>query len=306
MSGILDDFKSEAKNILLDALKSIETYKSKPDSTLLYKELCSCFYGLQGGANLLQLNILQKKAKEVYDSLDVNKEKDDFNDQDLDRLEKDIVLCIDLLKNPKKLDLDTSENLKELQLESQENPLIYIVEDEKFMQELLESIAAGEEYRVKLFNDGEAAIQAFKESKPEEYPNCILTDLTMPFKSGLQLIQEIQEIDPYLPVIFISGDVVKDTVIQAVNYGVFGIIEKPFRPEHVISVLNNAVKRSKLSSLLDKSINLLTYQLANIDQILTEYGREGELEVIQNQIQNIVEKRKRLFKVEQNKRIKLF
>ena len=69
----------------------------------------------------------------------------------------------------------------------------------------------------------------------------VVTDINMPGKSGLELLQEAKERDPHLQVVIVTGGATMDIAIQALNHGAFGFLTKPF--EHM-SVLDNAATRA--------------------------------------------------------------
>lgn len=69
----------------------------------------------------------------------------------------------------------------------------------------------------------------------------VVTDVNMPGKSGLELLQEAKARDPHLQVVIVTGGATMDIAIQALNHGAFGFLTKPF--EH-LSVLENAASRA--------------------------------------------------------------
>ncbi len=69
----------------------------------------------------------------------------------------------------------------------------------------------------------------------------IVSDINMPGKTGLELLQEARQRDPHLQVIIVTGGATMEAAIQALNHGAFGFLTKPF--EH-ISILENAAARA--------------------------------------------------------------
>jgi two-component system C4-dicarboxylate transport response regulator DctD len=85
-----------------------------------------------------------------------------------------------------------------------------------------------------------------------ETPAIILTDLRMPDADGFEFAQKIQEIDPSLPVILMTGYGDISIAVDAIKHGIYDFIEKPFDIERLIESIHRAVdKRFLTLSLAD-------------------------------------------------------
>ncbi|MCJ7511998.1 MAG: response regulator [Anaerolineales bacterium] len=69
----------------------------------------------------------------------------------------------------------------------------------------------------------------------------LITDINMPGKNGLELLEQARERDPNLQVVIVTGGATLETAIQALNNGAFAYLTKPF--DH-ISVLENTAYRA--------------------------------------------------------------
>jgi DNA-binding response OmpR family regulator len=69
----------------------------------------------------------------------------------------------------------------------------------------------------------------------------LITDINMPGKTGLELLEQAKDQDPNLQVVIVTGGATLETAIQAVNNGAFAYLTKPF--DH-ISVLENTAYRA--------------------------------------------------------------
>lgn len=78
-------------------------------------------------------------------------------------------------------------------------------------------------------------------------PGCILLDVKMPGKSGLELFQELRcNQDLQLPVIFLTGHGDIEMAVQALHEGAFDFLVKPADPQRLIAIVTKAVERSKI------------------------------------------------------------
>lgn len=74
-------------------------------------------------------------------------------------------------------------------------------------------------------------------------PGCILLDMRMPGKDGLQVQSELNERGVTFPVIFMTGHGDIDMAVKAMKGGAADFIEKPFEKVHLIEALKQAIHR---------------------------------------------------------------
>lgn len=164
------------------------------------------------------------------------------------------------------------------------NPLIFVVDDEEDIIDILTEMLTSQNFSVKSFTKAKEALEELKKLKPQ----VILSDMKMPQMSGLDFLKEVNKIEPDIPLIFISGYLDKETIIDAISHGVFGAIEKPFNESQVITMTNNALKRYQLWKLLNKSIDFLMFQFSNVDSLLKSTGKEDMRKIMQNELNQIL------------------
>lgn len=76
--------------------------------------------------------------------------------------------------------------------------------------------------------------------------NVVFTDLTMPEMNGIDLIKEAKRINPYLPIVVITGYGSIDNAVNAMKEGATDFITKPFSIENIIEILNRIRTEPKL------------------------------------------------------------
>ncbi len=71
----------------------------------------------------------------------------------------------------------------------------------------------------------------------------VLLDLMLPYVSGYQLIEEIRSDHDwqYVPIVVLSGKVLEEDVVQALDLGANDYVTKPFRPEELLARLRRIV-----------------------------------------------------------------
>ncbi|MCB1755833.1 MAG: sigma-54-dependent Fis family transcriptional regulator [Gammaproteobacteria bacterium] len=74
----------------------------------------------------------------------------------------------------------------------------------------------------------------------QDCPEVIVSDVRMPDMDGLELLRKVKAIDADLPVILITGHGHVPMAVKAMRDGAFNFLEKPFRPESLITLINQA------------------------------------------------------------------
>jgi DNA-binding response OmpR family regulator len=107
---------------------------------------------------------------------------------------------------------------------------ILIAEDELMMLKTLELRLRKDGHEVITASDGRQAIERFSASDPD----MVITDIMMPFASGLELLGAVrQRTDKKIPVIVLSAMGQENVVMEAFKLGADDYITKPFSPNEL-------------------------------------------------------------------------
>src|SRR6476661_11101684 len=114
---------------------------------------------------------------------------------------------------------------------------IFVVDDDPAVRETLSLVLSAGGYHVICFADG-AALLAVARSRT---PACILLDVHIPGKSGLDILKELRGEDYPAPIFMISGQGDIRMAVTAIKNGALDFIEKPFRGSEIVGRLNEAI-----------------------------------------------------------------
>ncbi len=114
---------------------------------------------------------------------------------------------------------------------------ILVVDDETAITDLLRGCLSEKGYQVTTATNGREALEALR---AEEF-DLVLTDLRMPCLDGLQLLKAAKDINPRLPVIFISGYGEAKTVVTALKAGAENFLAKPLDLELLEQVVEQTL-----------------------------------------------------------------
>jgi DNA-binding NtrC family response regulator len=119
---------------------------------------------------------------------------------------------------------------------------ILIIDDEKPIRNTLRDILQYEKYEIIEAADGSEGLRMATEQKPD----LILCDIKMARMDGLEVLSKMQEIDPDIPVVMISGHGTIDTAVEALKKGAYDYISKPPDLNRLLVTVRNALDRSEL------------------------------------------------------------
>ena len=120
---------------------------------------------------------------------------------------------------------------------------ILIIEDDELMIKILKFILNKEGYQLSVVMDGLSAVEQIHSINPD----MVITDLMLPYKSGLEVIRFVKENFEKTPIIVLSSlGEEEHSVSEAFKLGADDFIAKPFNPNELIlrvkRLLNHSLK----------------------------------------------------------------
>lgn len=101
---------------------------------------------------------------------------------------------------------------------------VLVVDDESDVRNLLRKFLTRRGYEVLTAGDGEAAIEAIRENRPD----IVLLDIRLPKMDGLSVLQRLRDESDDVAVITMSGNADEDTARRSLELGAADFITKPF------------------------------------------------------------------------------
>ncbi|MFI5399558.1 MAG: sigma-54-dependent transcriptional regulator [SAR324 cluster bacterium] len=118
---------------------------------------------------------------------------------------------------------------------------ILIVDDEVEMRIAMSETLKSAEYPVEVSHN---AIDALNKFKKGDY-SMVITDMTMPKRSGLELLKDVKAIAPDVPVLMVTAYGTIETAVEAMKHGAFDYILKPFKFDVFTFVVERALALSE-------------------------------------------------------------
>ena len=115
---------------------------------------------------------------------------------------------------------------------------VYIVDDDPAVRTTLSAVFTRAGYQVTCFADGAALVAAARIGTPV----CIILDVHIPGKSGLDILKQLNAQDYPVPIFMMSGQGDIAMAVDAIKNGALDFIEKPFRGSDVIARVEAAIE----------------------------------------------------------------
>lgn len=170
---------------------------------------------------------------------------------------------------------------------------VYLVDDEPELLMITKEILEAADCECQTFQLASHLLEAIK----KQIPDVVVSDMNMPKMTGLDMLKQIKAIAPDLPVIFLSGFLSKEVLINAIGEGLFGAIEKPCNYNVLINMVMNAARYSASAKLLNQSIHLIMYQFADLEDFLIKQGKQDIANSIKKDLDALMEQKQKLRKL---------
>jgi two-component system nitrogen regulation response regulator GlnG len=116
---------------------------------------------------------------------------------------------------------------------------VWIVDDDASIRWVLERALRADGMTPSAFDHPESALSALR----RERPDVLITDIRMPGRSGLELLTEIHERQPELPVIVMTAHSDLDSAVSAYQSGAFEYLPKPFDIDQAVDLVKRAAQQ---------------------------------------------------------------
>jgi DNA-binding response OmpR family regulator len=161
-------------------------------------------------------------------------------------------------------------------------PKILLCEDDTNLGMVLKNYLELNDYDVILERDGRLGLAAFQR---EKFDICLL-DVMMPNMDGFTAAEEIRDINPDVPLFFLSAKTMKDDIIQGYKLGADDYITKPFDSEVLLHKIKAILKRNEESHREEANaeFDLGTYHFNPRLRELTVNGKVQTLSPKENEL----------------------
>ena len=135
------------------------------------------------------------------------------------------------------------------------NASIFIVDDDESVRSGLKRLLKSAGYSAETFA---TATDFLEYNNKYEGPACLILDIKMPGKSGLDLQEELAPGEHSIPIVFITGHGDIPTSVKAMKKGAVDFLSKPFEDKDLLDAISAALEKdSKMRTLITERKNIL-------------------------------------------------
>ena len=117
-------------------------------------------------------------------------------------------------------------------------PVVYVVDDDRLMREMLSSLFRSVGLRVRLFESAKELLQ----SELEDAPSCLVLDVRLPRLNGFDLQAELTKSNIRIPIIFLTGHGDVSMSVREMKAGAVDFLTKPFHEQEMLDAVTAALE----------------------------------------------------------------
>jgi RNA polymerase sigma factor (sigma-70 family) len=134
-----------------------------------------------------------------------------------------------------------------------ENPSVLIVDDDPEFRESVALLLQA----VGLHSREFSSVSGFLKAEPSDGPTCLVLDVRMPGRSGLELQRDLAAANRQVPIIFITAHADVPMTVQAMKGGAIEFLTKPFRDQDLIDAVEVGLARDRARRESDRAIAVI-------------------------------------------------
>jgi FixJ family two-component response regulator len=139
-------------------------------------------------------------------------------------------------------------------------PIVFVIDDDAAMRNALRSLIRSVGLQVELFS----STQEFQKRPPADRPVCLVLDIRLPGKSGLDFQRELAGAGSHPPIIFITGHGDIPMSVRAMKAGAVEFLTKPFRDQDLLDAIQQALELDRVRRQQESEMAALKRRLDSL------------------------------------------
>jgi FixJ family two-component response regulator len=156
------------------------------------------------------------------------------------------------------------------------NSTVVVIDDDPNLRDSIARLLRSLDINTRLFE----SISDFLKSDSPDGPTCLVLDIRLPDRSGLDLQRELAAAHRELPVIFITGHGDIPMTVQAMKGGAIDFLTKPFRDQDLLEAIQLGLARDRTRRENEEALSLLKKRFDS----LSPREREIMIEVVRGRL----------------------
>jgi FixJ family two-component response regulator len=133
------------------------------------------------------------------------------------------------------------------------NPSVFVVDDDPEFRDSVGRLLRSVGLDIRQFS----CVSDFLNAPPPDGPSCLVLDVRLPGRSGLELQRDLAAANRQLPIIFITAHADIPMTVQAMKGGAIEFLTKPFRDQDFLDAVDAGLARDRVRRESDKALQAL-------------------------------------------------
>jgi FixJ family two-component response regulator len=128
---------------------------------------------------------------------------------------------------------------------SEEGPVVFVIDDDPSIRDALTGLLRSVGLEVRVFG----STKEFVQSERPDAPGCLVLDVRLPGRSGLDFQRELAESGIHLPIVFLTGHGDIPMSVRAIKAGAVEFLTKPFHDQELLDAIQLGIERDRARRL---------------------------------------------------------
>jgi FixJ family two-component response regulator len=139
-------------------------------------------------------------------------------------------------------------------------PSVLIIDDDPEFRDSVASLLRSVGLDTRQF----ASVSEFLKADPSDGPSCLVLDIRMPGRSGLELQRDLAAVNRQVPIIFITAHADVPMTVQAMKGGAIEFLTKPFRDQELLDAVEAGLTRDRARRESDRALEALRERFSTL------------------------------------------
>lgn len=141
-------------------------------------------------------------------------------------------------------------------------PTVFIIDDDREIRESIDGLLRSVGLRTELF----VSVQEFLERGLDDVHGCLVLDVRLPGRSGLDFHEDLAKAGVHLPVIFLSAYADVRMTVRAMKAGAVEFLTKPVRQQELLDAIQHAIARDRAGRDEETAVASLRVRFETLSQ----------------------------------------
>ena len=170
-------------------------------------------------------------------------------------------------------DKDHISHVAQRQRDTELQAMVFVVDDDPSMRDAIKTLIRSVGLQVETFG----STQNFLQHNLPDMPSCLVLDIRLPGRSGLEFQEQLARSRMSIPIIFITGHGDIPMSVRAMKAGAIEFLSKPFREQELLDAVRQGIERHRALAAQGRARAQIHERFARLtDRFVGEVDKLGQ------------------------------